>query len=261
MARARNIKPGIFKNEVLGTHDPLLTLLFEGLWMLADREGRLEDRPLRIKAEVFPYRDGVDINAMLDWLADNGFIARYDVRGCKCIEVIEFLKHQKPHQNEPPSELPARPGTTKGRRTSTNGASPSTNGESTSENGARTRADLLIADCLLIDSLLIESPFLESLNTERFRSVWARWVEHRKQIRHPLTKTQAEGQLKKLAKEGEPAACDRVERSIVNGWRGLWFTDEGAKNGSPKTHRSDQAATVARQAEEAMRERKEASHG
>src|SRR5262244_3073085 len=55
LIRARNIKPGIFKNELLGAADPLLTLLFEGLWCMADREGRLEDRPLRIKAEIFPY--------------------------------------------------------------------------------------------------------------------------------------------------------------------------------------------------------------
>jgi hypothetical protein len=42
--RARSIKPGICDNEILGTADPLYTLLFERLWMMADREGRLEDR-------------------------------------------------------------------------------------------------------------------------------------------------------------------------------------------------------------------------
>ncbi len=63
--RARNIKPGFFKNEHLGTADPIVALLFEGLWLLADRDGRLEDRPLRIKAEIFPYREGLDINGSL----------------------------------------------------------------------------------------------------------------------------------------------------------------------------------------------------
>lgn len=106
MARARNIKPGLFKNEVLGVADPLYTLLFEGLWVLADREGRMEDRPLRIKAEVFPYREGLDINAMLDWLQENGFIRRYTSRGVRCIVVCEFKKHQNPHKNESESELP-----------------------------------------------------------------------------------------------------------------------------------------------------------
>ena len=37
MARARSLKPAIFKNEVLGTADLIYTVLFEGLWTLADR--------------------------------------------------------------------------------------------------------------------------------------------------------------------------------------------------------------------------------
>ncbi|APW37634.1 hypothetical protein RD110_10895 [Rhodoferax koreense] len=106
MARARNIKPGFFKNEILGVADPLYSLLFEGLWILADRAGKLEDRPLRIKAEVFPYRDGLDIEAMLTWLQDQGFIRRYVVAGKRYILVLEFVKHQNPHKNETESEIP-----------------------------------------------------------------------------------------------------------------------------------------------------------
>jgi hypothetical protein len=107
MARARNIKPGLFKNEILGVADPLYTILFEGLWVLADREGRLEDRPLRIKAEILPYREGVDVEGMLTWLAQKGFIARYTAEGKSCIQILEFVKHQNPHKNESESELPA----------------------------------------------------------------------------------------------------------------------------------------------------------
>lgn len=107
MARARNIKPGLFRNEILGIADPLYTILFEGLWVLADREGRLEDRPLRIKADIFPYRDGLSMDSMLDWLATNGFIVRYEVNGAKYIEILNFKKHQNPHKNETESEIPA----------------------------------------------------------------------------------------------------------------------------------------------------------
>jgi hypothetical protein len=107
VARARNIKPGLFKNEVLGVADPLFTLLFEGLWLLADRAGRLEDRPLRIKAEVFPYRDGLDMASMLSWLEQHGFVRRYSSNGLALIQIIEFVKHQNPHKNEPESIYPA----------------------------------------------------------------------------------------------------------------------------------------------------------
>lgn len=86
--------------------DPLYTLLFEGLWVLADRAGRLENRPLRIKAELFPYREGLDMNAMLSWLEQNGFIRRYSSNGLALIQVVEFAKHQNPHKNEPESIYP-----------------------------------------------------------------------------------------------------------------------------------------------------------
>jgi len=107
MARARNIKPGLFKNEILGVADPIYTLLFEGLWLLADREGRLEDRPLRIKAEIFPYRDGMNIGSMLGWLEEAGFIQRYQVGGLALVQITNFAKHQNPHKNEPESIYPA----------------------------------------------------------------------------------------------------------------------------------------------------------
>ena len=107
--RARNLKPGLFKNELLGGADPLITILFEGLWCLADREGRLEDRPLRICAEVFPYRRNVTdkkVVTMLSWLHEQKFIERYEVAGQKFIRVIEFRKHQKPHKREIESVIP-----------------------------------------------------------------------------------------------------------------------------------------------------------
>lgn len=107
MARSRNIKPGLFKNEILGVAEPIFTLAFQGLWLLADREGRLEDRPLRIKAETFPYREGIDVEAMLDWLQQEGFILRYQITGKRYIQVLNFGKHQNPHKNETPSEIPA----------------------------------------------------------------------------------------------------------------------------------------------------------
>lgn len=105
--RARNIKPGIFKNEILGQADLVYTVLFEGLWCLADKAGRLEDRPLRIKGEIFPYREGLDVNRYLTDLERWGFIIRYTVEGQNLIQVVEFERHQHPHHTERPSELPA----------------------------------------------------------------------------------------------------------------------------------------------------------
>lgn len=106
MARARNIKPGFFKNEILAELDPLARILFEGLWCLADREGRLEDRPKRIKSDILPY-DDCDVDGFLWDLHNKNFIIRYEVQGSKYIQIVTFKKHQNPHCKEAPSEIPA----------------------------------------------------------------------------------------------------------------------------------------------------------
>jgi hypothetical protein len=106
MARSRNIKPGFFKNEALSDCSPLARLLFAGLWCLADREGRLEDRPKRIRVEVLPYDDG-SVDDMLNELQRAGFILRYEADGQRFIQVLNFSKHQNPHHREPASLIPA----------------------------------------------------------------------------------------------------------------------------------------------------------
>ena len=108
MARLRTIKPGFFHNEELCDLDPLARLLFAGLWTIADREGRLEDRPRRIKVECLPY-DECDVGALLSDLAAAGFIVRYSVEGGLYIAIPAFLRHQNPHVREAPAIFPPPP--------------------------------------------------------------------------------------------------------------------------------------------------------
>lgn len=104
MARIRTIKPSFFKNEELSGLSFAHRLCFIGLWGQADREGRLEDRPRRLKAEIFPY-DDVDVDALLSGLAEKGFVLRYDADGVPAIQVAHFLKHQRPKSDEAHSEI------------------------------------------------------------------------------------------------------------------------------------------------------------
>lgn len=94
MARIRTIKPQFFMNEDMAELPPLSRLLFVGLWTLADKEGRLEDRPKRIKAHILPY-DDYDIDAALDQLADGLFIMRYSFESHHYIQINNFKKHQR----------------------------------------------------------------------------------------------------------------------------------------------------------------------
>lgn len=109
MARARNIKPGLFSNELMAELPAFDRLLFIGLWCLADREGRLEDRPKRIKMELFPC-DTYDVEAGLANLASAKFISRYSVEGFSAIEIDNFQKHQRPHGTEKDSSIPDKDG-------------------------------------------------------------------------------------------------------------------------------------------------------
>ena len=106
MARARGIKPGFFKNEELVELPFEARLLFIGLWTLADREGRTEDRPKRIKMEIFP-ADSVDVDDLLNQLAATGMLVRYSHGGEQFLQIVNFVKHQNPHRDERPSTIPA----------------------------------------------------------------------------------------------------------------------------------------------------------
>lgn len=104
--RARNLKPGFFKNEELAECEPLARILFSGLWCMADREGRLEFRPKRIKAEILPY-DNCNVDKLLKQLSDKKFISIYSVNNEYYIEILNFRKHQNCHIKEAESTIPA----------------------------------------------------------------------------------------------------------------------------------------------------------
>jgi hypothetical protein len=107
--RTRSIRPGFFTNDALGELQPVVRLLFAGLWTVADREGRVLDRPKKLKAELLAY-DHVNVDKALDQLAERGFIERYEGGGERCIQVQNWRKHQHPHPREDASILPAPEG-------------------------------------------------------------------------------------------------------------------------------------------------------
>ncbi|KTJ36786.1 hypothetical protein ASU85_24705 [Klebsiella aerogenes] len=105
MARSRNIKPGFFTNDELAECCPYARLLFAGLWTIADKEGRLDDRPKKVKALVLPF-DNVDCDELLQQLHQRKFINRYQVNGEGFIQISNWKKHQNPHCKEAASEIP-----------------------------------------------------------------------------------------------------------------------------------------------------------
>ncbi|MDH2493677.1 hypothetical protein QDR31_01035 [Acinetobacter baumannii] len=109
MARSRNIKPSFFMNEDIIELPYEARLLFIGLWILADREGRLENRPKKIKMSLFP-ADEINVAEQLENISKFGFIELYNADGTDVIQIVNFVKHQNPHGLEKDSDLPNKDG-------------------------------------------------------------------------------------------------------------------------------------------------------
>lgn len=203
MARSRNLKPGFFKNEDLAACGMMARILFAGLWCFADRQGRLEDRPKRIKAEIFPYDDSVDVDAELNVLDNAKFIKRYEKNREKYIQIINFTKHQNPHIKEQDSTIPApdkhrtRPG-----------------------NSGTCHALTLNP---ITDSLNPLTTAVDGLDAK----AWETWMDYRKKIGKPLKPVSIPAAQRKLAALGVNQMAS-VEHSIANGWIGLFSADKSS---------------------------------
>jgi hypothetical protein len=62
----------------------------------------------------------------------------------------------------------------------------------------------------------------KELDSEEFKEAWARWTDHRKELRKPITPSSAAAQFKKLASWGVARAIAAIDRSIEAGWQGIF---------------------------------------
>jgi flagellar biosynthesis GTPase FlhF len=67
-----------------------------------------------------------------------------------------------------------------------------------------------------------EKKIPDNLNTPEFLAAWANWVKHRQEIRHTLTPTTIETQLKRLSRWGVTRAIEAINQSIEQGYQGLF---------------------------------------
>ena len=72
---------------------------------MANSHRRAHSRRDRHNHKAWP---GRRLSHLLGELATAGFIERYEAGGVPCIQVVNFSKHQRPHQREKESELPSQ---------------------------------------------------------------------------------------------------------------------------------------------------------
>ncbi len=237
MARTRNIKPSFFKNEDLSECPFEARLLFAGLWTLADREGRLEYRPKRIKVELFPF-DAVEIPELAVKLHDKKFIVMYEVDGASYIQVLGFLKHQRPHPKEPQSEFPQVP---EGYDSCAKAVEK--NGEPRKETASCAFPS---SNPLILKSLPESRPSLPAhLDNQAFQDVLGAWLEYKRERGErykPTGMKRLVSACSERAKQfGVPAVCDAMNRAMANGSQGWNFSNSFSKQGkaAPDDHKCE----------------------
>lgn len=219
--RSRNIKPSFFKNETIGTLPYECRILFIGLWLMADKDGFLEYRPLRIKAEIFPY-DNIDsgkITKLLEKLCNleprDRLIEIWIENGeQKFIQIINFKKHQSPHKNEMSYKIKEL---FDNHETSCNFTNFHGITGPFNERG-------MMNDEVMNNNTPLNPPKGKSIKIEKPDSVsdqtWEDFLGHRKSKKAPLTVTALKRIIVEVEKSGwklEDALCE----SIARGWTGF----------------------------------------
>lgn len=108
MARSRNIKPHLCVDDRLEACSPEAACLFMRLPMFCDKEGRMEYRPLMLKATAFPLRDW-DADKLVSELVEAGKVTRYDCQGKQYLQIESWDDDQDPHYKEKDSKIPPPP--------------------------------------------------------------------------------------------------------------------------------------------------------
>jgi hypothetical protein len=238
MARIRTIKPEFFKSEQIAELDPIDRLLFIGLWTLADGEGKLLDRPKRIKAELFPY-DTNDVEIGLQKLHETGLIIRYQhCTGVFVVKIVNFSIHQRitGKEYELGSELPDPLPDVIERFNEMQAGREFYNGETTGKQSGNNEDDPGVSQMHrkgkerkgkerkesrenANGELFSKIPFPDN---EPFINTWTAWETYRIEKRQKLTDTTREKQLKMLGRFPPDVAIQILEKSMTNGWTGLF---------------------------------------
>lgn len=216
--RIRSIKPSFFKDEDLAELPPIVRLLFIGLWGLADKEGRLEDRPRLIKAEVLPY-SRAKIDGFLDLLHTSRFINRYTTHDKKYIQVEGFVKHQRITGKESESESNIPPpthrliGETTGKQRGNNWETPEKTGREGSKEGE-------------VNTLSPLSP-LGKIEVPEDLKVWelelTNWLAYKQEKKQAYRGSHGLSALWSRIRKIDPSARkEAIEQSMANNYAGIF---------------------------------------
>lgn len=110
MPRIRSVKPEFFSHPEVTRLTLPSRLLLVSLLTQADDDGRLYDQPRKISGLAFGEDDDISVPVLLEELEINDRIQRYEREGKRCIQIVNFAKHQViPPSKRRPSTVPPPP--------------------------------------------------------------------------------------------------------------------------------------------------------
>jgi hypothetical protein len=208
---------------------------------VCDREGRFKWMPRSLKAEVLPL-DELDFSHVLDAWLTRDFIVKYRIGSEWYGYIPTFKIHQYINNKEPASVLPdisladevVTHACLTGEPRVVGDALLGTGGregkgrERKGKTHAPTQKQIDAKDPLIFLDLFS----IEFRTHPLFPDCWARWVQHRKEVRAPIhnLKTGAAEMIRTLEPLGPDRACEVIIFSLSKGWKGL-FPDGDKKPG------------------------------
>ncbi len=98
MANKRMISSSTWSDEKFITLNDVTRLVWFGIITNCDDQGRLQDNPLLIKAQIFPAdrKSAALINDSIDCLVANGMVTRYTKDGKALLQINNWWTHQSP---------------------------------------------------------------------------------------------------------------------------------------------------------------------
>jgi hypothetical protein len=91
---------------------------------------------------------------------------------------------------------------------------------------------------LTADDIMTSINIPDKFTTLNFMSTWSAFLEHRIEIRKPMTIRGAEMMIKKLENHDADVAIAAMQDSVANGWQGVFPEKYSANHKSPDRRQS-----------------------
>lgn len=208
--------PSLVEDEQFDKLSPAAEVFFRRLWNEADDLGRFDGRLMILKSRLYPLRDVrlPDISRFLRECEEAALIACYEVESKPFVQILRFwnqnLARSKPKYPAPPVSVGCNSIDT---QLSVN-CSPETETETKqeTEGGGKPPGDVFFS--------FLPKEFGAS---EKFREVWDSWLKYRRERKLPKwTESTLKLRAKQFAQWGVEAAVAAIEKSIAQGWQGIF---------------------------------------